>query len=275
MSGLLGDTAARDYSRKLRLFNAFAQRELKQVISNLDLQPGMRVLDAGCGTGESVGWFYEAMKSAGTVVGMDLAAAHTIAARATAPVATLILQADLLHAPLARNSFDLVWCTNTINHLRDPLAGLSVLSSLLRPGGRVVLGQTGFLPDMLFAWDSRLERVVNEAVRQYVREKYRLTEEDVTAARALVGLLRREHLRNIQARTLTIERVSPLNEADESYLLEAIFRGFLGERLKPYLSARDFEQLNSLCDPEHVEFALRRPDFHFVQTFTVAIGGVP
>lgn len=275
LSGLLGDTSERNYSQKLQLFNAFAEPELRQAISDLQLQPGMQILDAGCGAGESLGWFFDALKSKGTVVGMDLSAAHVIAARACAPPAALVLQANLIHAPLAPRSFDLVWCANTINHVRDPLAGLLALCALSRPGGRVVLGQTGFLPDMVFAWDSRLERLVTEAVRQYFREKYRLNEEDVTATRALVGLLRRGQLHNIQVRTLIIERISPLREADERYLNDGIFRGFWGERLRPYLATRDFEKLTKLCDPQHPDFALRRPDFHFLQTFTLAMGEAP
>jgi ubiquinone/menaquinone biosynthesis C-methylase UbiE len=270
--GLLGDTVERNYSRKLQLFNNFAQREIRQAIASLALRPGMRVLDAGCGAGDSIGWFHDEVETEGVVVGMDLAAAHAAAARAKAPAGTLILQADLNKAPLATASVDLVWCVNTINHLRDPLAGLLILKRLLRQGGRIALAQSGLLPDMYFAWDSRLERVVNEAVRQYYRDRYRVDERELTAIRALVGLLRRAQLGNIQVRTLMIERVAPLQEADELYLREAIFDGTWGARLEPYLSAVDFEQLTRLCNPEHPEFALRRPDFHFLQTFTVAMG---
>jgi cyclopropane fatty-acyl-phospholipid synthase-like methyltransferase len=53
-SGQLGDTTARNYSRKLKLFNAFAELELRRVIAGLALTPGMRILDAGCGTGEAL-----------------------------------------------------------------------------------------------------------------------------------------------------------------------------------------------------------------------------
>jgi ubiquinone/menaquinone biosynthesis C-methylase UbiE len=275
LTGLLGDTPQRDYSHKLQLFNNCAQRELRQAIGSLALRPGMRVLDAGCGTGDSVCRFYDAVEAEGLVVGMDLAVAHTAAARAKSPAGTLILQADLLKVPLQPASFDLVWCVNTINHLHDPLAGLSALGRLLRRGGRIALGQTGLLPDMYFAWDARLERVVNEAVREYYRNRYGIEERDLTAIRALVGLLQRTKLANIRVRTFVIERVAPLQEADEQYLLETIFRGTWGARLQPYLSSADFEQLARLCSPEHAEFALRRPDFHFLQTFTVATGEVP
>ena len=44
------------------------------------------------------------------------------------------------------------------------------------------------------------------------------------AARAIVGVLRQAQLRNVQVRTFVVERLSPLGEKDQAYLLEAIFR---------------------------------------------------
>jgi len=272
--GLLGDTVARDYSHKLRLFNAYAEPELRQAIAALDLQQGMRVLDAGCGTGEALGWLAARVGHAGMVVGLDLASAHTSAARTCAPRDAWIMQANLLMAPLARETFDLVWSVNTVNHLRDPEQGVRALAALLRPGGRIALGQSSLLPDMYFAWDSRLERLVNEAVRQYYRDRYRLDERDLADVRAIFGLLRKAGLKNVRARTFMIERVSPMRPADESYLVEAIFRDTWSGRLQPYLSQSDRQALMRLCDPAHADFALRRDDFHFLQTFTLAIGEV-
>lgn len=270
--GLLGDTAARDYSRKLRLFNAFAAPEIMQAIAQLGLRPGARVLDAGCGTGEALRWLSDQVGPHGSVVGFDLATAHVVAARAMAPGATLVMQADLTAPPIVPATLDLVWSVNTFNHLRDPVGGLRLAASLLRPGGRIALGQSSLLPDMYFAWDSRLERLLNEAVRQYYRDRYALDERDLTSVRALVGTMRAAGLRDVAVRTIPIERVAPVNREDEGYLVDAIFRNSWGERLRPYLSREDYEELERLCDPAHPDFALRRPDFHFLQTFTLAIG---
>jgi SAM-dependent methyltransferase len=273
-TGLLGDTSTRDYSRKLSLFSAFAEPELRQLIVSLGLRPGMRILDAGCGTGEALHWLLDEVKPSGKVVGIELAAAHANAALLHASPHIQILQGDLMSVPLAPASFDLVWCVNTINHLRDPLQGLHHLATLLRPGGRIALGQSSLLPDMYFAWDSRLERLTNEAVRQYYRDRYNLGERDLASVRAIVGALRRGQLKNVTARTVTIERVFPLQAATESYLLEAIFRDTWGERLRPYLSDDDYAELARVCDPQHSQFALRRPDFHFLQSFTLATGEI-
>jgi SAM-dependent methyltransferase len=274
-AGLLGDTTARDYSRKLRLFNSFVEPELRQAIANLGLKPGMRVLDAGCGTGEALRWLCDAVAPQGTVVGIDLASAHVSAAHASASGQVFVLQADVRQPPLAPRSFDLIWSVNTINHLHEPLAGVRGMASLSCPGGRIALGQSSLLPDMFFAWDSRLERLTTEAVRRYYRDRYGLSERDLAGTRSIVGLLRRAGLHSVRAQTLIVERVSPLSAADEAYLLEAIFHDTWGERLRPYLSGEDYDELTALCDPLHPAFALRRADFHFLQTFSVAVGQVP
>jgi len=271
-AGLLGDTAGRDYAYKLRLFNAFAEPELRQAVAGLGIRPGARILDAGCGTGEALGWLAAAAGARGLVVGLDLASAHIAAAREAAASGTAVVQANLLSPPLASGTFDLIWAVNTVNHLRDADAGLARITPLLTAGGRLALGQSALLPEMYFAWDARLERLTHEAVRRYYRARYGLEERELTGVRAIVGLLRRAGLREVSVRSFLIERVAPLRPADEAYLLEAIFRRTWGERLRPYLSSEDYEELARLCDPDDPHYALRRPDFHFLQSFTLAVG---
>ena len=271
-AGLLGDTPARDYSRKLQLFNLFAERELRQLMQSLALRPGMRVLDAGCGTGEALNWLAQGVAPLGAVVGVDLADAHVQAARLRVPPQIQVLQGDILNAPLEAGSFDLIWCVNTINHLRDPVAGAQSLAALLRPGGRIALGQSALLPEMFFAWDSGLERAVSGALRHYYLDRYRIGDQDLDSVRAIFGVLRRAGLRNTAVRTVVIERVSPVDPETLNYLVEAIFRDTWGERLRPYLSADKYAKLRRLCDPQGPGFALTRPDFHFLQSFTLAVG---
>jgi SAM-dependent methyltransferase len=272
LTGLLGDTPSRDYSHKLGRFNAFAEPELRRLMETLELRPGMRVLDAGCGTGEALPWLFEKIRPSGHVIGIDLSAAHVKVARRHAGANVEVLQGDLSAPPIAPASVDLIWCVNALHHLRDPLAAAQRLAGLLRPGGRLALGQSSLLPEMYFAWDSRLERVTNEAVRRYYRERYSLDERDLAPVRAIVGVLRAAGLRGVTARSVLIERVSPVDAATERYLADTIFRDTWGERLRPYLTAEDFAELSRLSDPQHAEFALRRPDFHYLQSFTLVMG---
>jgi hypothetical protein len=149
-----------------------------------------------------------------------------------------------------------------------------VLKALLGVGGRVALGQSSFLPDMYFAWDARFERVITEAVRRYYRERYGVSERDLAHVRGLVGMLKKAGFRNVRAQTFVVERQFPLAPKDEAYLINVIFREASPTRLKPYLSDEDFDQLTRLSDPSHRDFAPRRPDFHFLQTFTLVVGSV-
>ncbi len=274
-AGLLGDSTSRDYSRKLALFNAFAAAELRQAVAELGLRPGMHVLDAGCGTGEALAWLKDAVGASGFVAGLEMAAAHVAVSRRGARPGVGLVQGDLTKQCFLARSFDLVWSVNTLNHTRDPVGGIKSLAALLHPGGRIAVGQSSLLQDMYFAWDSRLERVTNEAVRRYYRERYGLSERDLTAVRSVTGWLKRAALKDVRPRTLVIERTPPLSDADEAYLREAIFLGTWGERLRPYLAREDYEELARLCDPASPDYALRRTEFHFLQTFTLVVGEVP
>jgi len=270
--GRLGDTPERDYRSRLQLFNAFAEPELRAAIASLQVAPGMRVLDAGCGTGATLGWLAAAAEPGGLVLGADLSAPHLQAARGQLTPNALLLQTDLQRPPFAAGSFDLVWSANTVHHLTDPVRGIRTLASLLRPSGRVAIGQSSLLPDMHFAWDARLERVTTEAVRAYYRDRYRISEHALTSVRGVAGLLQAAGLSNLSVRTYLIERLAPLDAKTQAWLLEVIFRGTWGERLRPYLETADFAELTQLCDPRHARFALHRPDFHLLQSFTLAVG---
>ncbi len=275
--GFLGDTPQRSYGSKLDLFNRFAAPELRRLIADLELQPGDIVLDAGCGTGLITTWLAEQVPQ-GWVMGLDLSAPHLRhtrqhLSRNNLPLA--FVQGDMTELPYKIGLFDLIWSSNTINHLHQPVAGIRTLAKKLRPKGRLVLGQSAFLPEMFFAWDARLEKEVMLACRQYYRDKYGLDERDTTHVRNLFGWLRQAGLQNISARTIIIERTTPLTSADEHYFVEGVFNGYWGHRVRPYLSLEDWTILSELCDPASPGFCLRRPDFHHIQTFTVVMGEVP
>jgi SAM-dependent methyltransferase len=208
------------------------------------------------------------------VVGIDLAADHAHAARAAASHAAsspAIVQGDVGAPPFLPATFDLIWSANTVNHLRHPAAGLAALGDVLRPGGYLVVGQSGFLPEMLFAWDERLEREVSAAIRRYYYAKYGLDARDVAGLRGLVGLLRGTGFSDVSARTIVIERIAPFDDATARYL-ESVLGWMRGERLRAYLAPEDWAELQRLCDSASADYCVLRPDFHHAQTLTLVTG---
>ncbi|MGH2469694.1 MAG: class I SAM-dependent methyltransferase, partial [Chloroflexota bacterium] len=98
-----------------------------------------RVLDAGCGTGRHA---YHALARGAHVVGVDLSRAIDVAAANASHVtgATAdFVQADLCQLPFAAATFDLVYSLGVLHHLPDPEQGASSLSSMLKPGGQMLV----------------------------------------------------------------------------------------------------------------------------------------
>ena len=93
------------------------------------------------------------------------------ACKARAPGRVGLVQADAAKLCFRDAAFDLIWSCNTVNHLSDPVAALVAMRAALRPAGRVVLAQSGFLPEMFFAWDAPLDEAVRRACHQYYRER--------------------------------------------------------------------------------------------------------
>ncbi len=269
----LDDRPDRAYTDSLVLLHEFMEPELHDIIANLGLQPGQRVLDAGCGIGGVTHMLSERMRETGLVVGLDLSTQHIErAARAGVAEGACYVQGDLCKPPFARASFDLVWSCNALPHVGDPVRGARELALLLRGAGRLVLAQGHLLPEMVLAWDAALEERVTRACRAAYRARYGLVERETSGVRRVVGWLRDAGLADVRVTTRVIERTQPLGPADERYLREYVFGRAWGEAARSLLSAEDRAALDRLTDPDGPDYALRRPDFHYLQTLTVAAG---
>jgi 2-polyprenyl-3-methyl-5-hydroxy-6-metoxy-1,4-benzoquinol methylase len=104
--------------------------------------PCQALLDAGCGDG----LYLEALGAAGTpprrLVGSDISERILDTARRTAArsgVEPELVRASLEELPFSAGEFDVVLCTQVIEHLLDPSAGLRELARVLAPGGTLVI----------------------------------------------------------------------------------------------------------------------------------------
>jgi SAM-dependent methyltransferase len=97
---------------------------------------GERVLDLGCGTGR----FVAALRDAGAdAVGVELAETALRRARENAPGADLRLVEPDGSLPLDHGSFDLVWCSEVLEHVPDTAHLLLEARRVLRSGGRLLV----------------------------------------------------------------------------------------------------------------------------------------
>ena len=110
-----------------------------------DFAKGMRVLVAGCGTGDSVIWLAHQLRSTPSeIVALDLSAASLAIAKARAEIRGLPniqwINASLLELPrLALGRFDYISCLGVLHHLAEPEAGLAALRAVLAERGGMAL----------------------------------------------------------------------------------------------------------------------------------------
>ena len=123
-------------------FEASLKRHQHYVALRLGLQPGQRVLDAGCGIG---GPMREIARFSGArVVGVNVNAYQLGRARVKNREARLdhlceLLEADFMHVPADDGSFDAVYAFEATCHAPDKTALFREFFRLLKPGGKVAI----------------------------------------------------------------------------------------------------------------------------------------
>jgi ubiquinone/menaquinone biosynthesis C-methylase UbiE len=100
------------------------------------VRAGERALDLGCGTGEFTA---ELARAGANAVGVEVAEAALARARARHPAIDFRLAPTDGPLPLEDSEFELVWCSEVIEHVADTARWLSEVRRVLAPGGRLLL----------------------------------------------------------------------------------------------------------------------------------------
>ena len=140
-------------SLQARLLNPLTEAVLRRA----GIEPGMQVLDVGCGAGDVSLLAARLVAPGGRVVGVDMSAEALNTARTRAAqlgqTNTEFVPADLNAGvpELPEKSFDAVIGRAMLYALKDPAALLRSLRRYLREGGMVVFQEPSFYPTGL-AW---------------------------------------------------------------------------------------------------------------------------
>jgi len=198
-----------------RHYQTFTQKtsmyqELSQFLIDLaDIQPGMRVLDLGCGTGITTEFVLRALGDSGPVYGLDISDPMLAVARERIASERVIwLQADAAEASnLIDEPVDRIVCNSVFWQLRNKPEVLQALHQLLAPDGLFVFNA----PEPYFIFkDIPRSPKVSILFKQLAAERYGVGQQDLRTMRVF--------LENYHFELLQTKEFERIRSAEESYL---------------------------------------------------------
>jgi ubiquinone/menaquinone biosynthesis C-methylase UbiE len=123
----------------------------------LPLLPGAKILDIGCGSGRHTAAAYELFRT--TVIGVDLSLADLAKARerllyhdrlgACGGGSWWLAAAEATCLPFADGTFDVVICSEVLEHIAADAQAVKEIVRVLKPGGKLAVSVPRFLPERI------------------------------------------------------------------------------------------------------------------------------
>jgi len=262
------------YLQSLMVTNPLQEPIFRRAIHALNLPPGSRGLDVGCGIGLQVMLLTEAVGEAGHVTGIDLSpefldCARDIADKAGISEQVSFQEGDMNNLPFDDDTFDWVWSANCAGYAPgEPLPLLKELARVVKPGGSVII----------LAWSSQqllpgypvLEARLN-ATSSGIAPFAEGTAPELHFPR-MAGWLRRAGMEEVTVLTFVGDVCGPLSDEMRSALTALIEMRWVD--VVAELSEEDWAEYQRLCMPESPEFILDIPDYYAFFTYSMFRGKV-
>jgi SAM-dependent methyltransferase len=262
------------YHVELSGFHRAFECELRGLLEGLPLSPSMKVLDFACGNGKNTRRIADQLGLGGSVTGVDVNLAYLSQAREEARGHTGRATVDFVEAsfdelPFADETFDFVWCAQSLFSLPSSTPVLRHVRRVLRPGGVLAILESDTMHQVVLPWPIELELSLRQAE---LRAQWDDTPDPSKyyIGRRLPAVLAAAQLAPVSMATVAIDRQAPFAEPERE-LLQSYFDG-VERRVAPYLDASVLYELHELTHQESPRHMLLQPHLTMTWLNVLALG---
>lgn len=262
------------YLKSLDLSNILREPVIKTIVHTLQLPPGSKGLDAGCGTGFYTLMLAEAAGKSSHITGLDieetfLTIGLSLAAKADLKKRVSFIKGDIRTLPFDDSSFDWAFSMDLIGHLEtDPVLLIKKLARVVKPRGSIFL--LNWSSQMLLPGHPVLEARLN-ATTSGIAPFNAKTKPELHIMRALEWL-QQAGLSEANAQTFVRDVIPPLSKETRKAILD-LFEMRWGEG-NVELSEDEQLEYHRLCKAESPDLIINLPKYYGFFTYSMFRGRV-
>ncbi len=238
----------------------------QEILRKLDIQPGDRVLDLGCGPGLWTQLLADAVGPSGRIVGIDfdsylLAHAGKITRESHPGHDISFRQMDFSDVGTLDEIFDVVFFSNCFCYLSNPSTIVEGMTRVTRPGSRVIGRNWDGEPFLLYPMDVGLLSLVQHHLVQATENHTEGAYFDHYFGRKMPGLFRRQDFRHVTCDTHVIQRFGPADSDLAAYIRTN--GEWMGDKIADRVDKEALAEWYAHFDPDDPRCVYRSDAFYF------------